>query len=269
MWATAPARYPSCLHHSASVARADRDWQGRKSKKCNECKSCCILVQRSVTVTIWGTWEMPIMVASPSISISNSASQTHRLTNWRVLARKCKNAKMQLMQGFLYIDKSLVQTHMRIRWQRIQQNMLSWDSKTLFNQGTVREHPPGIFLITFCANLIIIIMTILIFIWVGLSHGPTNKSWLFALCRESAPLLGSAPLYQKGTAAGALWRLSSHSTRKMPADGGITPMQCTKCERWQQRRYYSAGLTPESCYYTNSATKADSVVHFTIRHLVQ
>ena len=26
-----------------------------------------------------------------------------------------------------------------------------------------------------------------------------------------------AALYQKGTAAGALWRLSSHSTRKMPA----------------------------------------------------
>ena len=84
--------------------------------------------------------------------------------------------------------------------------------------------------------VVVDIITIFItFIWVGLSHGPTNKSWLFALCRLAAlyqkgtmVLVLSVPelyqnglcraaLYQKGTAAGALWRLSSHSTRKMPA----------------------------------------------------
>ena len=84
-------------------------------------------------------------------------------------------------------------------------------------------------------SIIVVVDIITIFIWVGLSHGPTNKSWLFALCRLAAlyqkgtmVLVLSAPelyqnglcraaLYQKGTAACALWRLSSHSTRKMPA----------------------------------------------------
>ena len=40
-------------------------------------------------------------------------------------------------------------------------------------------------------NIITIFIT---FIWVGLSHGPTNKSWLFALCRLAA-------LYQNGAGA--------------------------------------------------------------------
>ena len=101
----------------------------------------------------------------------------------------------------------------------------------------MRERPLGIVVVTIFAIFIIIIMTILIIIWVGLSHGPTNKSWLFALCRGVRIV---PERYSRWCFMAAF-----KSFHQKDASRGITPAQCWTY--FTPRRYsYNTSTSPST-----------------------
>ena len=105
----------------------------------------------------------------------------------------------------------------------------------------MREHPHGI--VTIFVIFIIIINAILIIIWVGLSHGPTNKSWLFALCRGVRIV---PERYSRWCFMAAF-----KSFHQKDASRGITPAQCWTYFTPRRYSYNTSTSTSPSTQYTS------------------